>query len=230
MRGTLQGKAAPIGTRAHRQHSQGLQVLQPLEAVRPQMPDAVVMEMPVWEERRVRGGPRAEWRGLGDRRSQAGTARSPRLERLRATLCPLPIKGKSQRHGLGRAGVVSVGETPMVESKLKVNRSMFSQFLMERAQALTRKRAPPQPSIVTAAAQQGQTEAQSRDRGRGNAPGPQQRPSCEKKVLRRLQGAPELERGAVSFRGGGGREGDEGSSGAEPRGTSVGRERASPTA
>ena len=126
---------------------------------------------------------------------------------------------KSQRHGLGRAGVVSVGETPMVESKLKVNRSMFSQFLMERAQALTRKRAPPQPNIVTAAAQQGQTEAQSRDRGRGNAPGPQQRPSCEKKVLRRLQGAPELERGAVSFRGVGGREGDEGSSGAEPRGT-----------
>ena len=52
-RGTLPGKATPGGTRAR--HSQALQAPQPLEAVRPQVLDAVVMEVPVWEERRVRG-------------------------------------------------------------------------------------------------------------------------------------------------------------------------------
>lgn len=163
-------------------------------------------------------------RTLSSRNSQVSKAGDRGLH------CVRFLSKEKARDVASGAGVVSVGETPVVESKLKVNHSTFSQFLMERVQALTRKRAPPQPNIVTAAAQQGRREAQSRGRGRGNAPGPQQRPSCEKKVLRRLQGAPELERRRVSFRGVGGREGDEGSSGAEPRGTSVGRERASPTA
>lgn len=107
-RGAPSERDPPGKGRAHRdsgrrQHSQGLQVLQPLEAVRPQMPDAVVMEMPVWEERRVRGGPRAAWRGWG---TYALKQEQPGLQgwRPRATLCPLPVKGKSQRRGLGRGG------------------------------------------------------------------------------------------------------------------------------
>lgn len=82
-------------------------------------------------------------------------------------------KEKARGTASGGWWVVSLGETPTVKSKLKVNDSVFSQFLMERAQGLTQKRAPPQPNIVTrAAAPQGQTEVQSRDRGRGDAPGP----------------------------------------------------------
>lgn len=145
------------------------------------------------------------------------------------------VRFLSKEKGRGTASggwwVVSLGETPTVKSKLKVNDSVFSQFLVERAQGLTQKRAPPQPNIVTRA-QRGKDRQKFRAETGAAATrrGPQQRPSGEEKVLRCLWGAPELERGAVSFRGMGGREGDEGSSGAEPRGTSVGRERISPKA
>lgn len=48
------------------QHSQRLQIVQPLEAVGPQMLDAVVMKMPVWEaEARQNGCPQHRARAAG---------------------------------------------------------------------------------------------------------------------------------------------------------------------
>lgn len=48
------------------QHSQRLQIVQPLEAVGPQMLDAVVMKMPVWEGKaRQNGCPQHQARGGG---------------------------------------------------------------------------------------------------------------------------------------------------------------------
>lgn len=112
----------------------------------------------------------------------------------------------------------------MVESKQKVNDSMFSQFLMERAQE-PQKRAP-------TPAQCHNTQ-HSKDRSTDQRPRPQTRAgvlSRNPAVKRRSCGLPgeppELERGGVSPSRAGGREGDKVSSRAEPRGTSVRRERA----
>ena len=108
------------------QHSQSLQVVQPLEAVGPQVLDVVVMEMPVREESRVRTGARSIGLGRGGRRACGGgmdsdpsgsacvsrdkltgqdglrKPQSPRLEWPGATPFRLPIAGKNQRHSPGR--------------------------------------------------------------------------------------------------------------------------------
>lgn len=98
---------------------------------------------------------------------------------------------------------------------------------MERARVLT------QPNVVIRAAAQQRQKFRAETEAAETCRGPQQKPSCEEKVLWPPRGAPGAgERRGVPFRGG--REGDKVSSGAEPRvssgaeprGTSIRRERA----
>lgn len=126
LRHPMTGLPSPAGETPPPRHSQSLQVVQPLEAVGPQMLDVVVMEMPVWEERRVRTGVRSIGLGRESRHACGGSMdsdprgsafvcrdkptgqdglrkpQSPRLEWPGATPFRLPIEGENRRHSTGR--------------------------------------------------------------------------------------------------------------------------------
>lgn len=150
-RGTLPGKATPRGTRRTR-HSTGSPGSAALEAVRPQMLDAVVMgaHQPMGKEGASGAGPRAASRGP---RPRALSSRNSHVCNAAAGAGRgLPVSASYRRRkarGTASRWVVGGDESGRdSRSELAGDDSVFSRFHSGKA-GTTQRRRHPQPNIVT---------------------------------------------------------------------------------